>query len=87
MDFDFYTKEEINAMLGGLSFERIAKADFEALTTKDPNKVYFVYDESSGKVKQYLGDAELSSASITAGTIIPSLKNNMAMIAGTIQEV
>ena len=86
MDFDFYTKEEINAMLGGLSFERISKTDFDALTTKDPDKVYFVYDESSGKIKQYLGDAELSAAKMTAGTIIPTFKNNMAMIAGTIEE-
>lgn len=57
---DFYTKAEINAMLGGLSFMKISQADFDALTTKDANTIYFVYDDQ-GNVTQYLGDAKMSS--------------------------
>lgn len=65
MDFDFYTKEEINAMLGGLSFEKISKEDYDALTTKDVNKVYFVYDNAN-KITMYLGETKLSSGTATA---------------------
>lgn len=82
---EYYNKTEIDTRLGGLSFERITKEDFDNLETKDPNTIYFVFDNR--KIKQYLGDAELSSAGITAGTIIPNMKNNMAMIAGIITEV
>lgn len=71
--------------LGGLSFVKCTQEQYDSITNPDANTVYYVTKNS--KVKQYLGDAELSSAGITAGTIIPNLKNNMAMIAGTITEV
>lgn len=62
MDFDFYTKEEINAMLNGLTFIKISQADFDAIITKDTNTIYYVYDEN-GNITQYLGGAALSSGS------------------------
>lgn len=56
---DFYTKTEVDEKFGGMVLEKISKLDFDALTEKDPNTIYFVYEES-GKVTQYIGDAELS---------------------------
>ena len=55
---DFYTKAEIDTMLGGLSFAKISQAEFESITP-DANTVYFVYDEN-GKIVQYFGDAKLT---------------------------
>lgn len=57
---DFYTKSEINAMLNGLSFIKMSKDDYDALTTYDANTVYYVYDDN-GNITQYMGDAQLSS--------------------------
>lgn len=62
---DFYTKGEINAMLDGLSFQKISQEDFDALTTKDANTIYYVYDDQ-GNITQYLGDAKMSTG--TAAT-------------------
>lgn len=57
---DFYTKSEIDAMLNGLSFIKMTKDAYDALTTYDPNTVYYVYDDN-GNITQYMGDAQLSS--------------------------
>lgn len=57
---DFYTKSEVDNKFGGMVIEKISKEDFDALTTKDPDKIYFVYDDQ-GKITQYIGDTELSS--------------------------
>lgn len=67
---DFYTKSEINAMLNGLSFIRMSKADYEALPTVDPNTIYYVVD--GNKITQYMGDAQLSSG--TQNGIMTSLQ-------------
>lgn len=69
MDFDFYTKQEINAMLGGLSFEKISKADFDEISTKDPNTIYYVYD-TSNKITQYVGDTKLSSGTFAGNGVL-----------------
>lgn len=42
MDFDFYTKAEINAMLGGLSFVKCTQAEYDAMETHDTNTVYII---------------------------------------------
>lgn len=78
---DVFSEERLN----GLSFEQITKEDYDELSEKDPEKVYFVYD-TRGRVKQYIGEAELGGTSVTAGSIIPNLKNHMNMITGTITE-
>lgn len=77
---DFYTKAEINAMLGGLSFEKISKTDFDEITTKDPNKVYYVYDENN-KITQYMGDTKLSSGT-SAGNAVRMLQNPLIATLG-----
>lgn len=60
MNRDFYTKHEMNKTLNGLSFEKISQLEFSELLTKNPNTIYYVYDDK-GKITQYMGDAELSS--------------------------
>lgn len=59
MQLDFYTKTEVDEKFGGMVIEKISKTDFDALTTKDPDTIYFVYDEN-GNIVQYIGDAALS---------------------------
>jgi hypothetical protein len=78
---DVFSEERLN----GMSFEQITKEDYDDLEEKDADKVYFVYD-TKGRVKQYIGEAELGGTSVTAGSIIPNLKNNMHMVAGKITE-
>ena len=66
--------------------EQITKEDYDDLEEKDADKVYFVYD-TKGRVKQYIGEAELGGTSVTAGSIIPNIKSHMNMVTGTITEV
>lgn len=71
MQRDFYTKSEVDNKFGGMVLEKISKADFDELTEKDPNTIYYVYDDQ-GNVSQYIGDAELSSgAGFVYGEVIP----------------
>lgn len=42
MDSDFYTKQEINAMLGGLCFVKCTQAEYDELDPPDPNTVYII---------------------------------------------
>lgn len=76
---DFYTKSEINAMLNGLSFIKISKADYDALTTVNPNTIYYVYDEN-GKITQYMGETEMTAGQLSAGEMA-------ALNAGTADSV
>lgn len=69
---DFYTKAEINAMLNGLSFIKISKADFDTLAVKDSNTVYYVYN--GDKITMYMGETNLSGGA-TAGNAIQYLIN------------
>ena len=66
MNRDFYTKHEINETLNGLSFEKISQLEFDNLQTKNPNTIYYVYDDK-GNVTQYIGGAELSSGKLNIG--------------------
>jgi hypothetical protein len=75
----------IESRLNGLTFERISVEEFDNLDVKDPNTVYYVYDEN-GKTKQYIGPQGLGGMSVTAGAIIPSLTNTMQMTIGLIEE-
>ena len=78
--------DTIDTRLGGLSFIKISKADFDALTNKDPDTIYYVYD-TNGKITQYMGVTEVNKAGITAGAIIANLQNRTAMVVGNITEV
>lgn len=42
MDFDFYTKAEINAMLDGLSFVKCTQEEYDAITNPDANTIYII---------------------------------------------
>ena len=79
---DVFSEERLN----GMSFEQISKEEYDSLEEKEADKVYFVYDEK-GKVKQFIGEAQLGGASITAGSILPNIRNSMSILTGTITEV
>lgn len=79
---DVFSEERLN----GLSFEQISKEDFDDLAEKDTDRVYFVYDER-GKVKQYIGEAELGGMAFTAGNMSAVLNNSVTMVTGKIEEV
>lgn len=77
---------KINASnMNGLIFIKCAQEEYDEMKEHDPDAVYFVYDEK-GKVKQYMGDVEIGGTSVTTGSILPNLKNNMSIITGTIME-
>ena len=40
----YYTKPETDDMLNGMSIEKMSKAEYDALSVKNPNRVYFVYN-------------------------------------------
>ena len=72
---------------GGLSFMKISEEDYKALDPKDPDTVYYVYDDK-GRYKQYIGGQGIEMLAITAGGIIPKMSTNpgFSMIQGTIEE-
>lgn len=43
--------------MGGLQFCKMTQSEYDAITTKDDNTVYYVIN--NGAVKQYLGDIEV----------------------------
>ena len=45
--------------MGGLQFRKMTQNEYDAITTKDDNTVYYVIN--NGTVKQYLGDIEVSN--------------------------
>lgn len=69
MDFDFYTKDEINTMLGGMNFKKLSQEEFDAIINKDPDTVYYVYDDN-GNITQYIGNAALGGGAVPAMSII-----------------
>lgn len=83
MQRDFYTKSETDSKFGGMVLLKISKADFDELETKDPNTIYYVYDES-GKVTQYVGDSELSSGGTVTGAPIVQMSGMVMPISGVI---
>ena len=74
------------ARLNGMSFEQRSMEEYDSLEEKEADKVYFVYDEK-GRVKQFIGEAQLGGASITAGSIFPNIRNGISIITGNITEV
>lgn len=49
--------------MGGLQFRKMTQNEYDALTTKDDNTVYYVIN--NGTIKQYLGDIEVGGSSIS----------------------
>ena len=53
-------KNQFNTSLNNTIITRMSKSDYESLTPKNPNTVYYVTDISTGKVECYLGDTKIS---------------------------
>ena len=62
----------INDRLGGLSFRKLSKADYDALTVKDPMTIYFV--EDSGSISMYVGAVPVAGGGGGGGTIAPVIQ-------------
>ena len=63
------TRSEYNNDLNGLKFIKMSEEDYTALTNKDSNTVYYVYD-SKGRITQYMGAVKISASSTTAAAVI-----------------
>ena len=50
-----FTKD--SGHMGGLQFRKMTQSEYDAITTKDDNTVYYVIN--NGTVKQYLGDIQV----------------------------
>lgn len=37
-----YALNDLNARMGGLTFVKLSQAEYDALTVKDPNTIYFI---------------------------------------------
>ena len=53
-------KNDLNSKLHGTTITRMSKYDYDNLSPKDPNTVYYVTDIPTGKVECYLGDTKVS---------------------------
>jgi len=84
MDFDFYTKDEINTILGGMNFKKLSQEEFDAIINKDPDTVYYVYDDN-GNITQYIGNAALGGGAVPAMSIINAA--GAVGVAGDAEEV
>lgn len=70
---DYLTNTEFENRVNGLSFIKLTKAAFDALTVKDVNTIYYVVDND--KITQYVGNTKLTSGT-AAGDAIPYLLNS-----------
>lgn len=70
---DYLTTTEFENRVNGLSFIKLTKAAFDALTVKDSNTIYYVIDDN--KITQYVGNTKLTSGT-AAGDAIPYLLNS-----------
>ena len=70
---------EIEQQTGGVSIVQISQEDFDQLDPKDPNTLYFVYN--NGVVTQYMGDAKL-----TTGVLQNAMFNRGGML-GVIADI
>lgn len=69
----------IQTQLGGLSLRKMTKLEFDALTIKDPNTIYYVIDNN--KITQYVGDTKLSAGTF-AGNAVRMLQNPLIATFG-----
>lgn len=69
---DYLTHTEFENRVNGLSFIKLTKAAFDAITVKDVNTIYYVVDND--KIIQYMGSTKLTSGT-AAGDAIPYLLN------------
>lgn len=62
------TRTEYNNDLNGLKFIKMSEDDYTALTNKDSNTVYYVYD-SLGGITQYMGSVRITGGSTAAAPV------------------
>lgn len=55
---NYYTKTQIDTMLGNLKLVKLTSAEYEALTTKDNSTVYFIGDSNGYVIK--IGETSVS---------------------------
>lgn len=56
---NYYTKTEVDTILDGLSFVKLTQAEYDDLTTKDDNTVYFIGDSTNGYIMK-IGSANVN---------------------------
>lgn len=84
---DFYTKQEIDDMFGGMKLKKISQADYDALIIKDPDTIYYVYGED-GNVTQYVGTAQMGGGSAPVTAALSARTAGTSVIGdATIEEV
>ena len=77
---------EIETKQGGLTLRKLTQAEYEAITEKDADTVYYAID--GDKVRQYLGDVELTSGSaISIGNPVGQLGGVIGGAIGAAEEV
>ena len=83
---NYISTTTFNSHINNLTFKKISQAEFDAISIKDPNTIYYVYDDRN--IIQYMGDAELTRGSGTiAGQMLGVIKGSMsATIAGNIEQ-
>jgi hypothetical protein len=80
--FARYFSDQIAALqqrLGGLSFRKLTKAEYDAIATKDPLTVYFV--EDSGAISMYVGAIPVAGGGGSGASFTPVMQLAWAMPA------
>lgn len=75
-------KNQFNTSLNNTIITRMSKSDYEALTPKNPNTVYYVTDISTGKVECYLGDTKISGEGGGGGDEVYGIPFNVVTMSG-----
>lgn len=74
-------KNDLNSKLHGTTITRMSKYDYDNLSPKDPNTVYYVTDIPTGKVECYLGDTKVSGEG-GGGDEVYGIPFNVGTMAG-----
>lgn len=76
---------DINSRMGGLTFRKMTTAQYNALSVKDDNTVYFVIDESGTTI--YIGDMSVNQATPYYGISTAQTYGTSESIYGIPEEV
>ena len=76
---------DINSRMGGLTFRKMTAAQYNALSVKDDNTVYFVIDESGTTI--YIGDMSVNQATPYYGISTAQAYGTSESIYGIPEEV